>query len=108
MVEPAPHAMNRQAVTRRICAVADLFGGHDSVAGIVVQAKIGSDNPLSCAAAPFRLRAPHRVAISVVLSVDRLRDVPRHTCRFVSSDLSRRSVPGRWSGAWPLRSAPHC
>ena len=90
-VESARYAMTRHAVTQRICALAllllagspltapfstcdlaDLFGGHDSAAGTVVQAKIGSDNPLSCVSAPFRLRAPRRVAISqVLLLVDR-------------------------------------
>jgi hypothetical protein len=91
MVESAPDAMNRQAATRKICALAllllagspltapfstcdvgDLFGGHDSVAGTVVQAKIGSDSALSCVAASFRLREPRRVAIAqVVRRVDR-------------------------------------
>jgi hypothetical protein len=83
--------MNRHAATQRICALAllllagspltapfstcdvgDLFGSHGSVTGTAVQAKIGSDNPLPCVSAPFRLRAPRRVAISrVVLRVDR-------------------------------------
>jgi hypothetical protein len=90
-VRSAANAMTGHAALQRICAlallllagspltapfstcdVADLFGGHDSVAGTVVQAKIGSDTPLPSISAPFRLRAPRQVAFSrVLLLVDR-------------------------------------
>ena len=74
--------MTRHAVAHRICAVAllllagspltapfstydvaDLFGGRDSVAGTLVQAKVGPDDSLPHVSAPFQLRAPRGVGI---------------------------------------------